>query len=153
MRATCEEKNLAETVIVTPDDVQLRPGTLGYVKGLTVMHVNEGAPYITFLESPPNHHAQVHSHSEDEVMVVVKGRMIFNGRWCETGSLIFVPAHEEYWYSTGEEACRVALIRPKGRGTFENGLEATAGDPAKPNSAKPKSADKSADGSADDATR
>jgi hypothetical protein len=52
----------------------------------------------------------------------------------------------------------VALIRPKGRGTFENGLEAIAGDPAKPNSAKPnsakpKSADESADGSGDDATR
>ena len=82
------------------------------------------------------------------VMVVVQGRMLFNGRWCETGSLIFVPAREEYWYSTGEEACRVALIRPKGRGTFENGLEATAGNPA-----KPESADKGTDGSADDATR
>jgi mannose-6-phosphate isomerase-like protein (cupin superfamily) len=125
---------MAETMIVTPDQIEMRPGTRGNIKGLTVMHVNEGAPYITFLESAPHHYAQVHSHSEDEVMVVVKGRMLFNGRWCETGSLIFVPAHEEYWYSTGEESCRVALIRPKGRGTFENGLEATAGDPAKPNS-------------------
>ena len=123
---------MAETVIVTPDDVQLRPGTLGYVKGLTVMHVNEGAPYITFLESPPNHHAQVHSHTEDEVMVVVKGRMIFNGRWCETGTLIYVPANEEYWYATGDEACRVALTRPNGRGTFQNGLEEMAGAPHKP---------------------
>jgi len=137
MRATCEEKNLAETVIVTPDDVQLRPGTLGYVKGLTVMHVNEGAPYITFLESPPNHHAQVHSHSEDEVMVVVKGRMIFNGRWCETGTLIYVPANEEYWYATGDEACRVALMRPKGRGTFRDGLEAIASAPHQPSQAAP----------------
>ena len=117
---------MAETVIVTPDQIELRPGTRGYVKGLTVMHVREGAPYITFIESPANHYAQVHSHSEDEIMVVVKGRMFFNGRWCDVGSLIFVPANEEYWYSTGDEACRVALVRPQGRGTFKNGLEAAA---------------------------
>jgi len=123
---------MAETVVITPDQVELRPGTRGYVKDLTVMHVREDAPYITFIESAPNHYAQVHSHSEDEVMVVVKGRMFFNGRWCEVGSLIFVPAQEEYWYSTGDEACRVALIRPKGRGTFQNGREDMAGDPAKP---------------------
>jgi cupin superfamily acireductone dioxygenase involved in methionine salvage len=123
---------MAETVVITPDQVELRPGTRGYVKDLTIMHVREDAPYITFIESAANHYAQVHSHSEDEVMVVVKGRMFFNGRWCEVGSLIFVPAQEEYWYSTGDEACRVALIRPKGRGTFQNGREDMAGDPAKP---------------------
>jgi mannose-6-phosphate isomerase-like protein (cupin superfamily) len=117
---------MAETVIVTPDQIELRPGKLGLVAGLNIMHVKEGAPYITFIESPANHHAQVHSHSEDEIMVVVKGRMIFNGKWCEVGSLIFVPANEEYWYSTGDEACRVALVRPLGRGTFKNGLEAKA---------------------------
>jgi mannose-6-phosphate isomerase-like protein (cupin superfamily) len=117
---------MPETIIMTPDKVALRPGSRGYVKGLQVMHVKEGAPYITFIESAANHYAQVHSHSEDEVMVVVKGRMFFNGQWCEVGSLIFVPANEEYWYSTGDEACRVALIRPNGRGTFQNGLEAAA---------------------------
>lgn len=123
---------MTATMIVTPDEIKLRPGTKGNVAGLMVMHVNEGVPYITFLESAPNHYAQVHSHSEDEVMVVVKGRMFFNGRWCEVGSLIFVPANEEYWYSTGDEACRVALIRPKGRGTFQDGIEAVAGPSAKP---------------------
>ena len=117
---------MAETVIVTPDQIQMRPGTRGYVKDLTIMHVHEGAPYITFIESPANHYAQVHSHSEDEIMVVVKGRMFFNGQWCEVGSLIFVPANEEYWYSTGDEACRVALVRPNGRGIFKNGIEAAA---------------------------
>jgi hypothetical protein len=128
---------MAETVIVTPDQVQLRPGNRGYIKGLTVMHVHEGAPYITILESPPHHHAQVHSHSEDEVMVVTKGKMIFNGRWCETGSIIFVPANQEYWYATGDEACRVTLMRPKGRGTFQNGLEALAAQPHQPTSSQP----------------
>ena len=120
---------------LSPDQIALRPGSRGNVKGLQVMHVHEGAPYITFLESGANHYAQTHSHSEDEVMVVVKGRMLFNGRWCDVGSVIFVPANEEYWYSTADEPCRVALIRPKGRGTFQNGLEAVAGPSAKP--AKP----------------
>jgi mannose-6-phosphate isomerase-like protein (cupin superfamily) len=139
---------MAETMIVTPDQIEMRPGTRGYIKGLTVMHVNEGAPYITFLESAPNHYAQVHSHSEDEVMVVVMGRMLFNGRWCDVGSLIFVPAHQEYSYSTGDEGCRVALIRPKGRGTFENGREDIAGDPGKTDTTKPDSLNRSADDAA-----
>ena len=128
---------MAETVIVTPDQVHLEPGKRGNIKGLTVMHVNEGAPYITFLESPPNHHAQVHSHNDDEVMVVVKGRMMFNGRWCELGTLIFVPANEEYWYATGDQGCRVALMRPKGRGTFQHGLEAMAAAAHRPGERAP----------------
>ena len=61
---------MAETLIVTPDAVQMKPGTSGKIKDLTVMHVHQGAPYITFLESAPHHYAQVHSHSEDEIMVV-----------------------------------------------------------------------------------
>ena len=123
------------TTIVTPDQIALRPGTRGNVKGLQVMHVHEGAPYITFIESGASHYAQTHSHSEDEVMVVVKGRMLFNGQWCDVGSVIFVPANEEYWYSTGDEPCRVALVRPKGRGTFQDGLEGVAGPSAKPQKA------------------
>ncbi len=126
---------MAQTIIVTPDKVELKPGTRGQVKDLMVMRINEGAPYISFLESQPNHYAQVHSHSEDEIMVVVQGRMLFNGQWCDVGSLIFVPANEEYWYSTGDEACRVALIRPKGRGTLQNGLQGEAGPSAKPQKA------------------
>ena len=33
---------MAETMIVTPDQIEMRPGTRGNIKGLTVMHVNEG---------------------------------------------------------------------------------------------------------------
>ena len=65
---------MAEIVVVTPDQIHLRPGTGGNVKGLNTMRVHEGSPYVTVIESPPNTYAQVHSHSEDEVMVVVKGR-------------------------------------------------------------------------------
>src|SRR5262245_21058832 len=138
---------MTETTIVTPDQIEMRPVRRRNIKGLMVIHVNAGAPYITFLESAPHHYAHVHSLSDVEAMMGVKCLMRFNGRWCDVGSLTFVPAHEEYWYSTGDEACRVALIRPKGRGTFENGREDIAGDPAKPdsaNSAKPNSANGSA---------
>jgi hypothetical protein len=59
-------------------------------------------------------------------MVVVKGRMLFNGEWCGVGSLIYVPANEEYWYSTLEEGCTVTLIRPGGAGEIHAGAEALA---------------------------
>jgi mannose-6-phosphate isomerase-like protein (cupin superfamily) len=123
---------MADIVVVTPDQIHLRPGTGANVKGLNVFHIWEGSPYINVIESPPNTYAQVHSHSEDEVMVVVKGRMLFIGRWCEVGSVVFVPKNEEYWYSTGEEACRIALVRINGKGTFRHGLEALAAGSAGP---------------------
>jgi mannose-6-phosphate isomerase-like protein (cupin superfamily) len=127
------EKNaMTETVIVTPDQIKLQPGAGANVKGLHVMRVHDGVPYVNIIESPPNTYARVHSHDVDEVMVVVSGKMFFIGRWCEVGSVIYVPAHEEYWYSTGAEPCRMALVRPQGRGFFTHGLEAHADSTAAP---------------------
>lgn len=123
---------MAEIVVVTPDRIRLNPGTGANVKGLNTMRIHEGAPYVTVIDSPPHTYAQVHSHSEDEMMVVVKGKMFFIGQWCEVGSVIFVPANEEYWYSTGADVCRIALMRTGGRGTFTHGLEAVAAGTAAP---------------------
>jgi quercetin dioxygenase-like cupin family protein len=131
---------MSGTIILTPDKLQLRPGKEGNVKGLFTHRLHEGNPHVTCIESPANHYAQVHSHSEDEIMVVVKGRMFFNGEWCGVGSIIYVPANEEYWYSTGDEACRIALVRPNGKGTFRNGLQAEAGPSEKPAKAQPEPA-------------
>ena len=123
---------MTNTLVVTPDQIRLRPGSGGNVKGLNVMRVHEGVPYVNIIESPPHTYAQVHSHDVDEVMVVVSGQMFFTGRWCEIGSVIYVPAHEEYWYSTADEPCRIALVRPAGRGSFKHGIEAQAQAPACP---------------------
>jgi mannose-6-phosphate isomerase-like protein (cupin superfamily) len=118
---------MAEIVIVPEHKIELRPGKgTGPIKGLQSMHVTRGEPHISYLHSPPHHYALVHSHTEAEYMVVVKGRMLFNGEWCGVGSLIYVPANEEYWYSTLEEGCTVTLIRPGGMGELHAGHEVLA---------------------------
>jgi hypothetical protein len=118
---------MAGILIVTDGQIALRPGKgTGPIKGLHSMRVMTGSPHISYLHSPPQHYALVHSHTETEIMVVVKGRMLFNGQWCGVGSLIYVPAHEEYWYSTAGEGCLVSLIRPNGQGEIRAGSEALA---------------------------
>lgn len=83
-------------------------------------------PYVDLLEEPANHYSPVHYHTEPEVMVILRGKMILNGQWCETGSIIFVPANEEYWHATHDEACLVAVIRPTERGFLVHGTDTRA---------------------------
>ena len=56
--------------------------------------------------------------------------MMFNGHWVGTGTVVHVPANEDYWHSTGAEKCVIALMRPRGRGQISNVQEAQA-QPAK----------------------
>jgi mannose-6-phosphate isomerase-like protein (cupin superfamily) len=85
---------------------------------LNGMHVSEENPFMILLEEPPNTYTPVHSHSEPEVMVVLEGRIIFNGELCKQGTMILVPANADYWHSTGSERCVIGLIRPsKGKTT------------------------------------
>jgi hypothetical protein len=61
-------------------------------------------------------------------MIVLKGRMIFNGQWCEQGTVVYVPANEDYWFSTGAERCVVAIMRPKDKGMHQRASEAFAAE-------------------------
>lgn len=116
---------MTNTMILTENEIVLGPGK-GRIQGLETMRVLTGSPHVNYLNSKPHHYAPVHSHTESELMVVVKGRMLFNGRWCGVGSLIQVPANEEYWYATGDEGCMVILIRPQAPGTIQMGQESPA---------------------------
>jgi len=108
---------MAKTMIVTEKQIALSPSA-GKVGGLESMHLMPSFPYIVYLDSKAHHYARVHSHSEPEIMVVVTGRMIFNGVWCGVGSVIHVPANEEYWYATGDDPCMVVLARFGNRGVI-----------------------------------
>src|SRR5438309_1342903 len=90
------------------------------------MLLRSSHPYIDLLEEPAHHYSPVHYHTEPEVMVILRGRMILNGQWCESGTLIFVPANEEYWHATHDEACLVAVIRPTERGLLVHGTDTRA---------------------------
>jgi quercetin dioxygenase-like cupin family protein len=91
------------------------------------MHVSADNPFMILLEEPPNTYTPVHSHSEPEVMVVLEGRITFNGELCKQGTMILVPANADYWHSTGSERCVLGLIRPS-RGTTRHAKETIVGE-------------------------
>jgi quercetin dioxygenase-like cupin family protein len=83
-------------------------------------------PYVDLLEEPAHHYSPPHYHTALEVMVVLTGRMIINGEWCDAGSVILVPANEEYWHATSDQACLIAVIRPVDRGLLVPGADTRA---------------------------
>ncbi len=115
--------------IVTKEDWNLVPpeergaGSGAKLLGMSILREN---PCLFLLEEPPNYYTSAHSHSEPEVIVVLEGRMIFNGKWVEQGSVVHVPANEDYWHATGAERCVVALMRPASRGKIRMADEAEA---------------------------
>ena len=119
------------TIILRPEDWQLRPAEFPAKAGPPpdpaqiprTMLVSDAAPYIALLEEPANHFSPVHHHTEAEVMVVLSGGMMLNGEWCGPGSLIYMPAEEEYWHATLDEACVVAVIRNPERGLLVHGTD------------------------------
>jgi quercetin dioxygenase-like cupin family protein len=100
--------------IVTPEDWDMKPpiGTRRHRS----MGVTDENPYLRVMETEPHFYTGPHSHSEPEVMVVLKGRMIFNGQWVGVGTVVYVPANEDYWFTGGAEGCMVALMRPRDNG-------------------------------------
>jgi mannose-6-phosphate isomerase-like protein (cupin superfamily) len=119
------------TTIVTPEEWQLRtaefPGkgdpNIDVSQIPRAMLINGVGPYAALTEEPANHFTRVHHHTEAEVIVVVSGRMILNGEWCTPGTVIHVPAGEEYWHATLDEACVMVIIRPDERGVSIHGLD------------------------------
>jgi hypothetical protein len=119
------------TTIVTPDEWELRtaefPGkgdpNIDVSQVPRAMLINGVAPYAALTEEPANHFTRVHHHTESEVIVVVSGRMILNGEWCPPGTIIHVPAGEEYWHATLDEACVMMIIRPNERGVSIHGVD------------------------------
>lgn len=114
---------MAITIVTPADWTMTAPGDHRTHLG---MSISEGTPYVRLLVCEPHSYTAPHSHSEPEIMVVLQGRMMFNGRWCETGSVAHVPANEDYWHTTGAEGCVVALMRPIHRGKIRKAVEKEA---------------------------
>jgi mannose-6-phosphate isomerase-like protein (cupin superfamily) len=119
------------TTIVTPEQWQLRTAefrgkgdpNIDVAQIPRAMLINGVGPYAALTEEPANHFTRVHHHTESEVIVVVSGRMILNGEWCTPGTVVHVPAGEEYWHATLDEACVMVIIRPDERGVSIHGLD------------------------------
>ena len=111
--------------VVTPDEWDLTPPVSGRGR-LLGMTLQEQGPFIRILEEESNFYNSPHSHNEFEIFVVLAGRLLFNGRWVGPGTVITVPANEDYWHSTGDDHCVVVLIRSNDRGKIRRAVEAAS---------------------------
>lgn len=100
--------------IVRPGDRDLRPVREGHPIALQVVADGlDGHPYVHLTQVPPHHHIAAHSHSEDEVTIVLSGTAIVDGTPCEAGSLVVIPANQQYAIDAGDEPLVFAVIRPR----------------------------------------
>lgn len=100
--------------IVRPDDRDLKPVREGNPILLQVVADGlAGNPYVHVTEVPAGHHIAAHSHSEDEVTVILAGTAMVDGVACGAGTLLVIPAHQEYAIDAGPEPLTFAVIRPR----------------------------------------
>lgn len=125
------------TIVVTPEQRDLTEVTAqervkstlsdpNELRGVCRQVINEKGPFVVLMLEPANHYSSVHYHTSNEVLIVMEGRMLFNGQWCGPGTVIYIDEGEEYWHSTGEEPCLAALIRPGDRANLVPGADQRA---------------------------
>jgi hypothetical protein len=65
---------------------------------------------ITMME--PGYAADVHCHSQDEVIYIMEGEMILNGQSHRPGTVIFMEKETDYGFTVGPEGVRFMEMRP-----------------------------------------
>lgn len=100
--------------IVRPSERDLRPVREDNPILLQVVADGlHGHPYVHVTEVPPGHHIAAHSHSEDEVTVILSGVALVDGVECGAGTLLVIPADQQYSIDAGAEPLVFAVIRPR----------------------------------------
>ena len=103
-------------IVIHPDDRQLEP--VASAEGLpperTILRriVSEDRPYAHIVEVPAGHHVDLHSHSEPEITIILTGTMTIAGERCGPGTVVLVPAAENYALEVGDEPVTFVVVRP-----------------------------------------
>jgi quercetin dioxygenase-like cupin family protein len=108
-------------VVVRPEDRKLAPLDPAQPDGIWMQYIQSDAPYVHMTRTPPGHHISLHSHSEDEVTVILSGRARVGELECGPGSVLLIKAHEKYALTAGEaEPLVFVVVRPR-RASYELG--------------------------------
>jgi quercetin dioxygenase-like cupin family protein len=100
--------------IVRPETRALEPVKEGAPVLLQVVADGlEGNPYVHLTEVPAGHHIATHSHSESEVTIILAGTAIVDGEECGPGTLLVIPANQDYAIDAGDEPLVFAVVRPR----------------------------------------
>jgi quercetin dioxygenase-like cupin family protein len=74
----------------------------------------EGEPYVHLTEVPAGHHIATHSHSETEVTIILSGSAkVDGGDECPAGTVIVIPANQNYALDAGDEPLAFVVVRPR----------------------------------------
>lgn len=100
--------------IVRPEDRRLEPHDRAHPEGIWMQYVQMDAPYVHLTRTPPGHEISLHSHSEDEVTVILSGSARVGDLECGPGTVLVIPAHEKYALRAGDlEALVFVVVRPR----------------------------------------
>ncbi len=73
-----------------------------------------GEPYVHVTEVPAGHHIATHSHSETEVTIILSGSaQVDGGEECPAGTIIVIPANQNYALDAGDEPLTFVVVRPR----------------------------------------
>lgn len=100
--------------IVRPEERDLEPVSEGNPILLRVVAGGlDGDPYVHVTEVPAHHHIATHSHSETEITIVLSGVAIVGGTECPAGTILVIPANEQYALDAGDAPLTFAVVRPR----------------------------------------
>ena len=103
-------------IVARTEDVALRPedfGAGGVAGARRKRTLSADAPFAQLASAAAGSHAPLHSHSEPEVMVVLSGTVEVAGTVCGPGTIIHIPAMEEYSLTIGDEDLLYVIMRPR----------------------------------------
>jgi mannose-6-phosphate isomerase-like protein (cupin superfamily) len=105
--------------IIRPEDRKLAPLDAGKPDGIWMQYIQADAPYVHMTRTPPGHHISLHSHSEDEVTVILAGSARLGDLECGPGTVLLIHANEKYALTAGErEPLVFVVVRPR-RAAYE----------------------------------
>ena len=74
--------------------------------------VCDDRPYVHLVEVPAHHRIAPHRHSEAEVTIILSGSARIAGTDCEPGTVIVIPAEEDYAIDVGAQPLTMVVVRP-----------------------------------------
>jgi quercetin dioxygenase-like cupin family protein len=101
-----------------PVSADVAPGASADIKARSARQVvSETDPYVQFTKIQAGTSVPAHSHAAPEAMVILSGTANVGGQVCEAGTLLIIPANEEYGFDVGpNDDLTFVVVRPESGG-------------------------------------